>query len=328
MSPRLFLAVPVLCLVACNESTELVSQREPVVTLTVSNLPPLGEGEGQYQLWATFFQFNKTAGIESPLHDEGFLSLGEFKIGPGQMLLTPEGKPARFRIPETENAQLLDDIILTFQPDDHEAESGMHDEPGPPIIGGKFQGDEHRAVAELRTSYLDAFGSDFSGAAGTFTITAPTSPPDSTSGIWFVRSDSTPSLIGLPALPEGWTYEGWVVEDLSPPGATASAFYSTGKFLRADSADFDGAGPGKGPGNGLNFPGQDFITGIPLKPNLVLGKYSFQITLEPSPDNSAEPFFLQILNSRRPSVPRPTAPGILYNVVAAHAPRATVTVLR
>jgi hypothetical protein len=266
------------------------------------------------------------------LHDEGFVSLGEFNMGAGGVPVAVDGNPARFKIPEGQNSQLLDDIIIALQQDESGARSRLHEEPGPAIVGGKFRGDETQAIAELSTSYVDAFGSDFSDATGTYAITAPTSPADSLSGIWFFRSDSTPSLIDLAALPEGWTYEGWVLEDLPSAGVfSGSAFYSTGKFLRADSADLDGAGPGKGPGSGLNFPGQDFITGVPARPNLTLGKFSFMITIEPSPDNSTNPFFLQILNSRQingPLAAKQSAPGILYNVAETYRPRATVNVVR
>ncbi|MFQ5639573.1 MAG: hypothetical protein ACE5IR_16430 [bacterium] len=93
----------------------------------------------------------------------------------------------------------------------------------------------------------------------------------------------------------GWTYEGWVVDN---SGAQLD-YYSTGKFRSGDGVDSDFAGVTAGTeGEGFPHPGQDFIRGIggiPGLPQLDNGNYELRITLEPAPDNSPGPFFIDIL---------------------------------
>lgn len=298
--------------VGCNETNEVIEN----VKLTISNLPPLKETEGHYQVWVTFTTFAKVGANASPQHDSGFVSLGEFNIDANGAAVGRDGNPARLEVPAERNVQLLSDVVITVQ------RSGQYQDRGPAILGGRFRGDASRAFATLDMSYADALGSDFSVVSGKYAIMAPTSPADSNSGVWFV--DRTPGLVpGLLSLPSirNWTYEGWVVDNLDPEHPR---YFSTGKFLKANTADFDSAGPGRGSGAGLNFPGQDFINGVPLKPDLTSSRYSFMITLEPFPDNSPDPFFLQILTSVLPS----PAPSTLYNVIQTHAPQATVTIAR
>jgi hypothetical protein len=73
--------------------------------------------------------------------------------------------------------------------------------------------------------------------------------------------------------------------------------YSTGRFARADSADLDGAGPYRGPGTPINFPGQDFVLGA-VRLSLVDTGFTFMVTVEPDPDNSSDPFFVKVLSAR------------------------------
>ena len=302
-----------ILLVSCTETNEVIEN----VNLTVTNLPALAAGEGRYQLWASFTTFAKTAGINSPQHDSGFVSLGEFIIDANGTPVALDGGPVRITVPQGQDLQLINDVVLTLQT------RSTNQEPRPVIIGGKFHGDASRAIAQLDMSYVDAFGSDFSAVSGSYAIMAPTSvAADSNSGIWFVNRTPTlsPGLLNLPAL-TSWTYEGWVVDNLDP---NHPAYYSTGKFLVANTADFDSAGPGRGAGAGLNFPGQDFINGTPARPNLRDSRYAFMVTLEPFPDNSPNPFYLKILAS----APAPPAALTLQNVAPLYAPRATVTIAR
>jgi hypothetical protein len=319
------LCIALVLICSCTEKSEIVQPPQPLVHLSVTNLPRLNEGEGHYQLWATFTVFAKAT---SPQHDSGFVSLGEFNVAPdGQTLVSPDDSPVRLVIPEGQNAQLLSDCVVTIQSGEEGLAKTHHEEPGPPILGGKFRGDAQTAIAELSISYVDAFGTDFALLAGKCAFMAPTSvPADSNSGVWFVDRTQTlaAGLVNLPRLPETWTYEGWVVDNANP---VSPMYYSTGKFLYPDSADFDGAGPGKGQGAGLNFPGQDFINGTPSRPNLTEGRYIIRITLEPYPDNSPKPFFFTLLTTEMSSGPQ-SAPFLLYNVAARTAPRATLIVDR
>lgn len=323
------LVLAILPLLSCNTANEVVDVPEPRITLKVFNLPPVPEGEGHYTLWATFFSFSRRAGTDSPLHEEGFINLGRFMVLPrDSFAYALDGGPAQFRIPDTLDAQLLDDIKIAIQPEDyHGLAKVLHEEePGPGIVGGRFYGDATVAYADLTPTYTDALGSNFSTARAYFSIMAPTSPADSNSGMWFYNNGG-PGLTGLPGLPEGWTYEAWVRED----SGASWRYYSTGTFTRADTADADGAGPGKGPGDGLNVPGQDFITGTPGTPNLRSSNYFFFVTVEPFPDNSPNPFFLKILSNEPVVVEvhdQSFSLPILDNVAPLSLPRARVTVLR
>lgn len=305
-------AVSMLFLIGCNETNEVVENAK----LTVSSLPPLSDTEGHYQVWATFTAFSTVGANASPQHDSGFASLGEFNVDANGSVVGRDGNPARIEVPEGQNLQLLNDVVITVQ------RSGQNQVRGPAIIGGRFRGDASRAIANLDMSYVDALGSDFSAVSGKYAIMAPTSPADSNSGVWFIDRTSglVPGLLNLPSI-RNWTYEGWVVDKLDPDHPR---YCTTGKFLKANTADFDSAGPGRGSGAALNFPGQDFINGVPSKPDLTALRYSFMITIEPFPDNSPDPFSLQLLTS----VSASPAASTFYNVIQAHAPQAIVTIAR
>jgi hypothetical protein len=313
------LGILVCCgLLSCEQSNEVVED----ITLTVVNLPPLKSGEGHYQLWATFFQFNKTSGANSPDHEGEFVSLGEFNVTSEGTLQGVNGETPDFKIPAGNNTQLLQDVIIAVQVDH---DNLNHSEPGSVVIGGKFYGDAATATADMAIEYADAFGATFTPASGKCTIVAPTSPADSNSGVWFVESTSPLSvgLKALPKLPSFWKYEGWVIEQFN--GQTT--WYSTGKFARADSADLDGAGLTKGPGTPFNFPGQDYIQ-PPFKPDLTQNRYSFAVTIEPSPDNSSSPFFLTLLKANASRVPVQSRTVTLQNVMYSSAPTAHLVIRR
>lgn len=309
-----------LVLSGCYQTNEVVAPAQSIAHLSTFNLPRLGEGEGMYGVWASFYNFNRPSKIASPMHEEGFVKLGEFNVSvDGSFLADRDGAAAKLLIPAGNNPQLLDDIVITIESD--EAAPSDEEAPGPIIMGGKFHGDEFTATAEISMLYADAFESDFSEVAGSYVFTAPTSDPaDSNSGIWFYLPGTSPapSLQNLPVLPEGWRYEGWVIRHT---GGSSVEYYSTGQFVKADSADFDGAGPGKGPGSGLNFPGQDFISGALPRPNLRTAEYSFAVTVEPEQDNSPEPFFLRILTST-------SVPGTMQNIALRARPSASVSINR
>ncbi|MEK9136289.1 MAG: hypothetical protein AAB393_04140, partial [Bacteroidota bacterium] len=257
-------AVLAFIAVSCHNTNEIVEPQEARISLTVTGLSPLGPGEGHYQVWATFLQFDKSNGGDSPQHSGGFLSLGEFNTRAGDPILYDlDGNLARFRIPAGKNAQLLDDMVITIDPG---TDSPNDSVAGSIIMGGKVHGNADVGIADLDVAYTDAFKTDFSGVTGKYTIIAPTSSADSNSGVWFIEQQGSTvnrGLRNLPVLPRGWRYEGWIDRAVQIDPGPPVVEYSTGKFLRADSADFDGAEPGRGPGNGFNYPGQDFINPIP-----------------------------------------------------------------
>ncbi len=91
----------------------------------------------------------------------------------------------------------------------------------------------------------------------------------------------------LPTLPAGWTYEGWTVIDGIP--------VTTGTFTNL--SDFDDADPYSSTMPGPPFPGEDFLLNAPAGltfPTDLAGEVAV-ISIEPSPDNSANPFTLKPL---------------------------------
>ncbi len=324
---NLLVLLAVFLTTSCNQTNEAVVDPMGRITLTVSNLPPLEHG--YYELWGTFFDFNKPGGGDSPLHEGEFISFGKFAVGQDGSVQGLKGGAALLRVPAGRNPQLLKDIVIAIQNEHHDVlnKTGNDEEPGSIIIGGPFRGNAGEATADLNMAYADAFRTDFSSVTGRCLIVSPTSPSDSNSGIWFVESGSTltAGLKNLPALRSEWRYEGWVVDKDAQPSV---AWYSTGKFMRADSADYDGAGPGRGTGTGYNFPGQDFITGNPSRPDFSSGRYRFEITIEPFPDNSAAPFYLKLLSSEHLSIPVQGRVRTLTNVMRNHAPTARLSVQR
>lgn len=318
-----------MCLsaIACNETNEVVAPNQSRISLSLQNLPPLDGGH--YQLWATFFDFNKPNGGDSPTHEGEFVSLGEFKVIEGGALRNLHGGDARFGLPAGENPQLLRDIVITVQAEQNgNFAKPLDDEPGSILIGGAFRGNAATAIADLDVAYADAFKTDFASATGKCTIVCPTSPADSSSGVWFVDlSGASPAagLKNLPALPREWGYEGWIV-DRSVQAGQSPLSISAGKFIRADSADFDGAGPNSGTGTPFNFPGQDFVQGT-FRPNLMSGQFYFAVTIEPFPDNSPKPFSLQLLSTSS-SIPIQTRLQNMVNVVNRSLPTAKVVIQR
>lgn len=322
---KVILAAICFALMSCNEQNEVVAPYQSYITLEVQNMPQI-EG-AEYELWATFFSFNKPADGDSPTHEGEFKSLGRFSISAAGIVQGVDGGLPRFSLPRDANPQLLRDVVIAVQT------NAQSDEPGSIVIGGAFSGDAATAYADLWMSYADAFKSSFSGATGKCTIIAPTSPADSNSGVWFVEiagATASAGLKNLPTLPPEWRYEGWVANRVVSVNGNGESvqYFSTGKFSRADSADGDGAGAASDTTRpGFNYPGQDFVRGT-FRPNLLIGSWSFAVTIEPHPDNSPEPFFLRIL-STPPGVAPPTSRVFsLQNVASPSAPTARVTIRR
>ena len=168
-------------------------------------------------------------------------------------------------------------FVLTIEP-------RVGDDPGPAdthVLAGSFSD----GAAALTVDHPAALGTDFASASGGFLLETPTTSSiadDYDQGVWFIDPSGPGAGLDLPALPEGWVYEGWVVTESGP--------LSTGRFLATDTADDDGAGPTAGPDSSPPFPGQDFIS-----PAVVVTGRPVVISVEPSPDNSAGPFTLKPL---------------------------------
>ena len=314
MMKRFVLLALSLWLAACTQTNEVVEQ----ISVSFQNLPALQNA--YYEVWVTFYQFNAPPGGDSPTHEGEYVSIGTFTVAADGSLRNLSGGAPNLRLPNGVNTQLLKDIVVSVQTEPTE-------QPQAILMGGAFYGDAVDARADLDIAYSDAFGTDFARAGGVCSIVAPTSPPDSNSGVWFVQLGTSvgAGLTNLPALRTGWRYEGWVIR--RRPGAEES-YLSTGKFTRADSADLDGPGPFAGTaGQPFNFPGQDFVQGAGAISDLRTGEYSFMVTLEPFPDNTAEPFFLTLLKSPEPATTA-SRTVTLANAINATAPRGKIVIQR
>ena len=178
---------------------------------------------------------------------------------------------------DAEDADRVTAFVLSIEPT-------VGDDPAPSqtkILGGDFEAGE----AELSVGHGAALGTDFSSAMGSYILETPSTASvheDYTQGVWFVDAHNGVPSLELPALPEGWAYEGWVVGSEGP--------ISTGQFSMSEGADEDGAGATAGADGSPPFPGQDFIL-----PPMDLLTGAVVISVEPVPDNSPAPFAIKPL---------------------------------
>lgn len=105
-------------------------------------------------------------------------------------------------------------------------------------------------------------------------------------------SASPTAGLGLPDLPSGWKYEGWVVINGIP--------VTTGTFTSLNS--IDDSAPFSGTEGGPPFPGEDFLQNAPegLSFPTDLSGTTAVISIEPFPDDSPSPFTLKPLVSMIP----------------------------
>jgi len=176
-------------------------------------------------------------------------------------------------------------------------------------LSGDFSGD----VATVNTDLV----ADFSSATGAFLIATPTTSDmtDDLSGVWFI--DNGAAGLNLPALAEGWIYEGWAVINGTP--------ISTGTFTSGNAPDNSAifSGPEAAP----PYPGEDFIMNAPagLTFPVDLTNMPIVVSVEPVPDNSTAPFTLKPLSGSSPA--SGTMVGTSYDMAnnSADLPTGTVT---
>lgn len=156
------------------------------------------------------------------------------------------------------------------------------------VLAGDFSGN---------SASVDSNGivGDFSGSEGTYILATPTDMDDTNeaSGVWFLDNSSGMPMVGLdlPTLTDGWKYEGWAVIAGTP--VSTGTFTSVSDFDdNATITSFKGDA-----GDGPAFPGEDFLQNAPAGltfPTDLKGT-TIVISVEPSPDNSANPFTLKPL---------------------------------
>lgn len=192
-------------------------------------------------------------------------SAGSFNVAEDGRLVDGFGHRARFFSPI--RPARADAIVVTIEP-------SPDPDPGPSGVV-VLSGEPKRHLARL------AFPVDLRELAGSFILATPTDADatNETAGIWFLDPDAGPGpSLTLPALPEGWVFEGW--------GVTQGTPLSTGRF--ASAAGADDASPFSGPLPGPPFPGEDFLAGLPdgVVPPVELadGGSLAVLTLEPDLD--------------------------------------------
>ena len=219
---------------------------------------------------------------------EGWVMVNGSPVSTGKFTVNSMGEPSQSEFTVPANAADLAAFILSIEPE-------PDPDPAPSmtkLVGGAFSNGQ----ATLSTAHPAALGNDFTSAMGEFILAAPTmTDGDGSSyhnGIWWLNPNNGSPIasLDLPTLPAGWVYEGWVVSTnptLMP--------MSTGTFTNPMMADSDGPGITAGANITMAppFPGQDYIN----PPTNLLYKMAV-ISIEPSPDNSPEPFALKPLINR------------------------------
>lgn len=205
------------------------------------------------------------AWLETPTE---YVAIARFDGGPDQVVLT--------NIDEEVLEEALahqGDFVVTVQATDQEA-MGPHWVVSSVLTGGRTAGVQYGSEALASPDVYQAVQVSPDATLGTPTTATN---DDRVQGLWWVNLNS-PFLEA--AADDAWVYEGWVITD--------AGRFSTGRFS-ADGPDHDGAGPYAGPDAGWAHPGQDFIEGA-----LRLEGARAEITLEPEPDTSPEPFSLVV----------------------------------
>ncbi|KPL07910.1 hypothetical protein AMJ86_02485 [bacterium SM23_57] len=229
---------------------------------------------------------------------EGWLIVNGTPVTTGKFTVNSSGELSETMFPVNQTDIMnASAFVLTVEPhpDNDPAPSDVH------ILAGDFSGNN----ATLTLSHGAALGDDFSNSSGSYILATPTdgSNTNENSGIWFLDPSSGTPMAGLdlPTLPAGWMYEGWVVIDGIP--------VTTGKFTMADMAD-DSA-PYSSTMAAPPFPGEDFLLNAPGNltfPTDISGGTAV-ISVEPEPDNSANPFLLKPLVG---GIPDPAMDHTLY----------------
>lgn len=255
--------------ISCSDDDDnSVEPTTSSLNLNISGLEDLGNS-AMYEGWIMVDGAPKTTGTFS-VDGTGNLSESSFEIN-------------------SDDLNSATAFILTIEPnpDPSPNPSDVH------ILAGDFSG----TSASLSVGHGAALGNDFSSISGNYILATPTNGENTNenSGIWFLDlSSGTPSVgLDLPTLPAGWKYEGWTVINSVP--------VSSGTFTSVTSVD--DADPFSSTQPGPPFPGEDYLVNAPMgltfPTNLAGG--TAVISIEPDPDNSANPFTLKPLVKMIPS---------------------------
>lgn len=262
MKKKLFILfiAPLLILASCDKDEE---ENTPMVTKATLKL-----------------NFDNLSAVEDNEQYEGWIIVDGAPVSTGTFTVDAEGNLSKSSF-EVEKSQLdaATDFVLSIEPvpDNDPSPSAIK------ILGGAFSGDN----ASLGSDHMAALGEDFSSVSGKYILATPTTATtdDERSGVWFLDLSSGSPMTGLnlPALPDNWKYEGWVVVNGQP--------VTTGTFSAVDAMD-DSAPYSGMDADGPPFPGEDLVANAPSGlsfPTDLRGTVTV-ISIEPYPDNSAAPF--------------------------------------
>ena len=220
-------------------------------------------------------------------------------------------------------------VIITIEDDDVPGARFIRNAQGD-IIDTVYAPSDYRILAAKIVANNGSFSlgddfllkHDFDNATMSFVLDTPTDGVGNNpkSGLWFINyeiteiTDTTGAVIGydttlvagldLPDLPDGWTYEGWVMFNQDS--------VSTGKFISAEGAD-DG-NPYSGPQAAYPFPGEDFLTNAPSGitfPTDLSGKEVLVTLVPPYPEESKPPYKTTVFKG---VVPSDASPKTVYTI--------------
>lgn len=325
----LFLTILALAMLAFAAGCGDSGRRVAAFDIELNGLPPIEAGKGHYEAWIAFPEPTAKLGPGAPsvpLHGElELISIGKFQIEQDGHVVDLEGNHEpewTLQSPRDVNFAAEAWISIETEGDADTIPSGL-------LLAGAFTGSASRATASLTSGYRSVFDLnddlDLGTLAGAYTLETP-SDVDTTNearGVYF-ESGGLPGL-NVPELDgEAIVYEGWL-ED-----TTSAALYSTGRFVRADTLDLDGAGFGGVGGTATLFPGQEYVLPVPPQPPLTLdtGPFRAFVSLEPEEDNDPlEPSGFVLLSGLIPAGAPTGTPLPLTNVTAS-LPTATVVLDR
>lgn len=275
-------------LASCDKKDDVSTSGN--LNLEISGLEDLGS-EYVYEGWIIVDGAPVTTGTFS-VDSEGKLSKTAFSLNSGDV-----SKASTF--------------VLTIEPkvDSDPAPSKVH------VLAGDISSNK----ATLSIGHGAALGNDFSSSTGKYILATPTDGANNNekSGVWFLDPTSGSPVAGLnlPALPEGWEYEGWAVIGGVP--------VTTGKFTALNTAD--ASAPYSQTLAGPPFPGEDFLKNAPagLTFPTDLSGAKVVISIEPMPDNSSAPFLLKPLLGDVPTDAADHTAYMLSNISADTSPTGT-----
>ncbi len=300
---KLLLSVIVLSavLMSCGDDDSPSAALTSDLTLNISGLENLGD-DYIYEGWVIVEGAPVSTGTFS-VDESGALSNNSFSITSSVL-------------------ELASKFVLSIEPVGETGAAALAPS-NTKILGGDFTDNS----ASVNIMDGAAFGTGFGAVGGDYILATPTSSAtdDELKGVWFLNNSTGSAVAGLTNLPDlsenaGWTYEGWVV-------VNGTQAYSTGTFNKASGAD-DNATTSltKGTdGNGPGYPGEDFLNNLPDDFPTDLSGAVVVVSIEPVPDNSANPFTLKPLLGEVPTTP---VTGVVYsasNIAAGTYPSGTVT---